>query len=252
VQRIPGTVSSFHARPAQVYLPPAWFSVPRPSLPVIELLHGTPGTPEDWTRAGAADVTADAWAAAHDGVAPIIVMADENGGFLGDSECVDGAAGRAETYLTEDVPSWAVANLGASADRRQWVIAGNSEGGFCALDLALRHPDRFATFLDFGGLGRPTRRGGSLRLFRGSRQRRLEHQPGYLLRHYQGPPLSGWFEVGGADGGTTVAVRHMFKATQAAGIDTHLVVLPGAHHTWRVWRQALIDAFPFAATRSTG
>src|SRR4051812_2462297 len=67
--KVPAPISSFNARPAQVYLPPAWFRNPQPHLPVIELLHGTPGTPEDWTRAGRADVTADRWAAHHAGVA---------------------------------------------------------------------------------------------------------------------------------------------------------------------------------------
>src|SRR5258708_2954178 len=94
------TVSGFRARPAQVYLPPAWFARPRPRLPVVELLHGTPGMPEDWTRAGQADVTADRWAAGHRGVAPVIVMPDPNGGFMSDTECVDLPQARADTYLS--------------------------------------------------------------------------------------------------------------------------------------------------------
>ena len=123
---IPGTVSGFRARKAQVYLPPAWFVSPRPVLPVIELLHGTPGTPEDWTRAGRADVTSDAFAATSGGRAPIIVMPDPNGGFWRDSECVDRPGARAETYLVRDVPNWVVATTGADPDRRAWTIAGSS------------------------------------------------------------------------------------------------------------------------------
>ena len=98
---IPGRSSGFHPRRAQVYLPPAWFTSPRPHLPVIELLHGTPGGPADWTRAADADVTAERWAAKHDGVAPIIVMPDVNGAFWADTECVNGTAGNATPYLLE-------------------------------------------------------------------------------------------------------------------------------------------------------
>ena len=90
---IPGIASHFDARPAQVYLPPAWFVLPHPHLPVLELLHGTPGTPEDWTRAAGADVVADAWAAAHSGRAPILLLVDENGSFTADTECANGIAG---------------------------------------------------------------------------------------------------------------------------------------------------------------
>ena len=37
----------------------------RRQLPVIELLHGTPGSPVDWTRGGYADITADEYASHH-------------------------------------------------------------------------------------------------------------------------------------------------------------------------------------------
>ena len=86
-----------------MYLPPAWFAHPRPALPVLELLHGTPGSPNDWTRGASIDVLVDRWAARHGGRAPIVIMPDVNGGFLADTECADGVAGNAETYLVVDV-----------------------------------------------------------------------------------------------------------------------------------------------------
>jgi len=122
---IPGTVSHFDACPAQVYVPPAWFSRPRPRLPVIMLLHGTPGAPENWTVGGDAQITADQWARNHSGVAPLIVMPDINGGLLSDTECVDSPRGNAETYLTVDVPTRIVfrrcrrATSGPSPDSRR-------------------------------------------------------------------------------------------------------------------------------------
>src|SRR5437764_13987889 len=91
---IPGRSSGFQARPAQVYLPPAWFDHPRPKLPVVVLLHGTPGTPADWVDGGMAKVTADRWASGHGGVAPIVVMPDVNGSAFADTECVDSARGQ--------------------------------------------------------------------------------------------------------------------------------------------------------------
>ena len=136
--RIPPTLSGFRARLAQVYLPPAYFTSPRPHLPVIELLHGTPGSPEDWTRAGHADVSADRWATAHGGLGPIIVMPDPNGRWDADTECVDGTQGRAETYLAEDVPD--PADLAAHAPRlvlraertgpplAAWFAVGTADG----------------------------------------------------------------------------------------------------------------------------
>jgi len=247
---IPGTSSGFRARTAQVYLPPAWFARPRPRLPVIELLHGTPGAPEDWTRAGMADVTADRWAATHAGVAPVIVMPDSNGSFTGDTECVDRPQARADTYLSADVPAWAVANLGVSADRSNWAIVGSSEGGYCALELALRHPDRYATFMDMSGLDRPTWPGGALRQFGGSWRAYDDHLPALqMTAHPLRLSLSGWFTAGAADGEVTRAVRTMATVAKRAGIDTMLVMPANAHHTWRVWRHAFADAFPWLAAK---
>ena len=34
------------------YLPPQWFSEPTRRFPVLYLLHGSPGVPLDWLRAG--------------------------------------------------------------------------------------------------------------------------------------------------------------------------------------------------------
>lgn len=247
---IPPTRSGFRTRRAQVYLPPAWFSSPRPALPVVELLHGTPGSPSDWTRAGSADLTADAWASRHGGISPILVLVDENGGFTRDSECV----GPSETYVVDDVRAWAVSALGARADARSWAVGGSSEGGWCALMLGLRHPDRYSTLLDFGGLDRPTHSGGALRLFGGSRHRMRRYSLHALVRTPapRRDGLAAWLEVGAADGGTTRAVRRSAALLSAHGIPTHLVVIPHAHHTWRVWRHCLDDAFGWAATRVGG
>ena len=245
---IPAARSGFRARPAQVYLPPAYFRSDRPRLPVIELLHGTPGAPEDWTRAGWADLAADRLAQHNAGMAPIIVMPDPNGSWWADTECVDGHAGRAETYLTDDVPTWVVATFGADGDRRAWAVAGSSAGGYCALMLGLRHRDRYSTIVDMAGLDRPTFDGGVRHLFNGDRVAQAAHDPRVLLAaRAPGPPLSAWFEVGSADGAVTSAVRSIAASAAADGIDVHLEIVPDAHHTWRLFRRGFEASLPWTA-----
>ena len=153
---IPGTVSGFKARHAEVWLPPAWIANRNIHLPVIELLAGVPGGPLDWTRAGFADQTAEKFANAHHGVAPIIVMPDANGSATGDTECVNSKRGQAETYLTVDVPRFVRKTYGAETSPGSMAIAGLSAGGMCSLMLALRHPDLYSTFADYAGLTSPT------------------------------------------------------------------------------------------------
>ena len=150
---LPAPRSGFAHRPSLVYLPPVWFAQPRPTLPVLMMLTGTPSLVSDWTRAAHADQIADEYAAAHHGWAPIMVFPDPNGSDLGDTECVDSPQGNAETYLSEDVPAAVVALFSAAPPR--WAVAGLSEGGMCAALLTLRHPDVFSTFADFSGEGGP-------------------------------------------------------------------------------------------------
>ena len=256
--RLPAPRSGFDARPAQLYLPPAWFARDRPALPVVMMLHGTPGSPTDWVEGGQAAATADAWAARHGGRAPVLVMPDINGSLTGDTECVDSDRGRVETYLTEDVPAAVVRMTGAQPPGRRWAVAGLSEGGTCAMVLTLRHPDLFTAFGQFSGLVGP--RSGETNggvdqtvtdLFGGSETAFRAHEPPDLLaaagdryRH-----LGGWFEVGADDAEPFAAAQQLAPLAQQARIDTCLVVVPGGEHTFAVWRAAFRASLPFLAAR---
>ena len=76
---IPPVRSHFHARPAWIYLPPAYLTPDRPRLPVLELIGGQPGTSRAWLDGGRIEQRLDAWARAHGGLAPIAVMPDALG-----------------------------------------------------------------------------------------------------------------------------------------------------------------------------
>jgi S-formylglutathione hydrolase FrmB len=254
---VPPTASNFSARQAQVYLPPAWFAKQRPALPVVMLMHGEPGDPSDWADGGEAPAAADAWAAQHRGVAPVLVMPDINGSLTADTECVDSTVGNAETYLTVDVPAAVQQQFGTKPPGRSWALAGLSEGGACAITLALRHPDLFSTFGDFGGLSGP-RVGESdtdtdptvAELFDGSRQEFAAHEPADLLA--TGNPafrdLGGWFEVGGDDGDPLAAAQELAPLAAARGISTCLIVADGGH-TFDVWSAAFRRSLPWMAAR---
>jgi S-formylglutathione hydrolase FrmB len=253
---LPGTTSGFAARQAVAYLPPAWSARPRPALPVIMLLHGTPGDPTNWTDGGDAQTTADAWAAQHGGTAPVLVMPDINGSLTADTECVDSPLGEAETYLTVDVPAAVQQQLGTAAPGEQWAVAGLSEGGSCAIMLALRHPDKFAAFGDYGGLAGP-RVGDTnddtadtvTQLFGGSPQQFAAHEPADLLGAQRFPGMGGWFQVGTADAQPLAAIQRLAPLARAAGVQTCVVTMPGLGHTFEVWSAAFRQSLPFLAAR---
>jgi S-formylglutathione hydrolase FrmB len=253
--RFPPTVSHFPQRAGEVYLPPIWFENPHPHLPVIELLHGSPGSPADWTRGGFADLTADAYASTHGGFAPILVMPDVNGAhWTSDSECVNGVQGNAETYLTVDVRNAVVSAFDASPTA--WVVAGLSEGGSCALQMALRHPNLFVAAGDFGGEDHPYVSGGPSHLFFGSTTAQLTaaeatYDPRVLLGHWHGrlkPALA--FAVGRSDGVRAHEYR-LYERAKADGFTATFTTYAGAH-SFRVWSRCLSGSFVWMTSYLTG
>jgi S-formylglutathione hydrolase FrmB len=217
----------------------------------VELLHGSPGAPADWTRGGFADVTADAYAMRHHGLAPILVMPDVNGYWTSDSECVDGTRGNAQTYLTVDVRNAVIAKLHARRDARGWAIAGLSEGGYCALQLGLRHPDVYGAIGDFSGGAGPEAVGSPL--FAGSpaqaHNQAAHYDPVQLLEDWSGviqPPI--WFEVG-TDDPTVANLVQLDRLAVAHGFETRFVAQPASTHSFISWRDAFHDALPWFMRR---
>ncbi len=251
---IPSSSPGFEPRDAQVYLPPAWFASPRPALGVVVLLAGTPGTPEDWTHGGDADVNSDAYAARHEGQTPVLVMADNNGSLTADTECV----GAVENYLTRDVPAFVSKRFSLPTDAKAWAVGGLSEGGMCGLMLSIRHPDVFQTFLDYGGLLGP--RSGDdnsvgntvANLFGGDDTAFTAHEPLTILERTRLTGMGAWFEVGTDDAGPLAAQRELVPVTRAAGITTCAVEIAGGEHTFDVWSAAFKQSLLWLAARLQG
>jgi len=237
---IPGTHSGFKARQGTLYLPPAFFASPQPPLPVVVMVGGTPGGPGDWPRAGFAAQTADAYASQHGGFGPILAFVDHNGGPFTDTECVDGPVGHAETFLAEDVPHYLLDTLRVTPDHHRWAIAGFSEGGTCAFELALRHPDVYGAFVDIAGDWAPnlgSQADTLSRLYGGDRAAMAAHDPANLLTANRYHHLPGWFLAGASDRQHVALSERQVAAARAAGITATRTVIGGGH-TWQLARAA--------------
>jgi len=248
---IPGPKSGFTGRDAYVYLPPAYFATPRPALPVLLMLHGVPGGPENWPQAGNIDEVADTFAAAHDGKTPILVMPDSAGDTNNDTLCVDSARGNVETYLTQDVVDYVHSTFHSAAGPNTLGVAGFSDGAFCALMLPLRHPELFATFGDYSGYSQPTLdppKQALQEIFHGDQQAYDAHDPTKLLLTRQFPGLSGWFEVGEQDPDPLEPTRGVSKEAAAAGIATCTLIRPGGHD-FGFWEDSFRHSLPFLSAK---
>ncbi len=226
------TVSGFPHRPGSVWLPPAYFDGRRADLPVILMLSGAPGSPVAWPRSGFALRTADRYASAHGGFAPILVFADQNGSSLGDTECVDGPRGHAETFLTTDVQRFLHHRLHVSPGPERTAVVGFSEGGTCALELALRHPDLYGNFVDLAGDSGP-KLGSSTRtlseIYGGNRSQMAGHDVKVLVASRKFPHLQAWFYAGRGDTRHIADARRGAAAVRAATATVHHALLRGGH-----------------------
>jgi enterochelin esterase-like enzyme len=248
---IPGVRSGFTARPAWIYLPPAYLASERARLPVLVLLGGQPGGPRDWLDGGRADQVMDRFAREHDGLAPIVVIPDDLGSALANPLCLDSRLGQAETYLTEDVPDWVRANLEVDPDYRHWAVGGYSYGGTCALQLGVRRPDRFPTLLDIAGQSEPTlgsRAATVAAAFGGDHAAFTRVNPLDILAARSFPDTMALIVAGRDDREYLPQQRTVRAACERAGMTVRWWELPGGH-TWQVWGEGLVVALPVLATR---
>lgn len=134
----------------RILLPSGYAAHPHRRYPVLYLLHGTSGGAADWTKSGDAEKTTA-------GLPLIVVMPDIGLGYDGGGWCTNWYNGGAqgvpewETFHIGQLIPWVDGNLRTIAHRAGRAIAGLSQGGFCSMSYAARHPDLFLTALSYSG-----------------------------------------------------------------------------------------------------
>jgi S-formylglutathione hydrolase FrmB len=250
---IPAVTSHFAAREAVVYLPPAALVANAPALPVLELLSGQPGAPANLITAGQLPEILDAYALAHHGLAPIVVIPDQLGAPQSNPMCVDSPLGNSASYLTVDVPAWIRAHLHVLTDRSHWAIGGFSQGGTCAIQLGAGYPALFGGILDISGQLAPHRGSVAATIhdaFGGSAARYRAASPLGLLA--AGAPYQDTIAVfasGQNDARFTPAAVTVAQAATAAGMTVHSIVSPGTAHDWHTVQYALRTGIPLLAAQ---
>ena len=252
---IPESGSGYLSNPALVYLPPAYLaSTPAQNLPVLVLLHGQPGGPSDWFNAGQLAGVMDDFAAAHHGLAPVVVVPDlSDAGATNWPLCLDSNLGRSATYLAVDLPAWVKANLASGlTDSTQWAVGGYSYGGTCSIQLAVNFPQVYPTFLDIAGENEPTVPGGRnalVNLYFGGDAAAFTAQNALdRLSTQKFPDSAGIIVVGKDDTVYAPQGQQVFDAAKSAGMDVQFQELDGGH-SWAVWKAGLVNNLDWLSKR---
>jgi poly(3-hydroxybutyrate) depolymerase len=265
---LPGRLSGYTRR-GLVYLPPQYGQAryARMRFPVVELFHGTPGTPLAWDTVLRIDKIASTLIARHLIGPMVLVMPTINGTGHNYQDCVNGPGVNDDTYLTKDVRADIYARYRVSHDPSEWGVAGYSSGGYCAANLALRHPASFGAAAVLNGYFRAAD-GPAADVLNRSAPLEAANSPLYLAEKLQpnGSPLPAfWVAAGTHDTSdyppATAFVAAMNRIEQVPFVklnagdtsNTWSAALPAAL-TW-LWQQLappdLRVLFPIRASGST-
>jgi enterochelin esterase-like enzyme len=242
------------SRTAYIYLPPQYFQsrYARYRFPAIELLHGSPGSPEQWVDPMNLLPTLDDMVAAGKADPVVLVLPDTDGGKQYSLQCLNAVGGLKDaTYVAEDVPDFAAASYRVQPPGQAWGIAGLSEGGFCAANLALQYPNRFGDAGSMSGYFAPLDnlsprhdRAGAPPIytlpFRGHPALKARNTPAeYITRRPAGALIPRFFLSAGAQDGPAVRAAESFRQElQLDQANVPLILIPGASHDAKAWRNA--------------
>ena len=216
---------------------------PGAKLPVVYLLHGGDGNFRDWSN------FSDVARFAEQDL--VLVMPDADNSYYTNS--VGHPQDRYEDYIVNDLISDVEARFPASTGRTDRAVAGLSMGGFGAVKLALKYPERFVFA---GGLSsaidvpnrpfalhriRQWRQHASIFGPAGSATHR-ENDPFILARSADPTKTPYLFLTCGDQEGLLPSNQSFAKLLEARKFRFEFHVVPGGHN-WGQWNARLDDLF---------
>ena len=242
-------------RDVYVYLPPQYFqkAYAHYKFPVIELLHGSPGNPQAWVDVMGVIPTFLNLLEAHPADAAVLVMPDTDGGLQYGLQCLNNPGGIQDmTFVARDVPE-AIARIArVQPPGRAWGLAGYSEGGYCAANIALQDPAGYGAAGVMSGYFSPImsevpagdKPGAKPRLvnvFGGHPDLQAVNTPSsYVTRVPINDILPGfWLAAGAQNRQDVIAAANFKQLLQTRVANVPFVIIPGGGHQGSVWRAAL-------------
>ncbi len=233
-------------RSVYVYLPPEYFQPGYQDyrFPVLELIHGQPGEPQDWINVVGITATLDRLVSQGRAKPVVLVMPDANGARRVSLQCLNQAGGPQDlTYLAQDLPLAIAHRLRVEPPGPAWAVAGYSEGGFCAANMALRFPGRYGFAGVLSGYFTPADNQLEFPLrkvspFGGNRKLAAQNTPLDEIRKLPlGTPIPRfWLGAGTANRADVTAAEVFWQELSLRQASVPLVLTRGGGHDMTTWR----------------
>lgn len=226
-----------------VFVPPQAESLR--DLPLVLLLHGVYGSHWAWAFKGGAHRTAQRLIDAQ--AIPPMLLAMPSDGLWGDgSGYVPHARQDFERWIVDEVPAAVRAACPACSEASPLCIAGLSMGGFGALRLSGRYPQRFAAAAAHSAITEAVQLDALL----------AESRAGWASAPHDSGVLAALLSAGrrlpplrvdcGQDDPFFAANRQLHAELRAAGIAHEYAEHEGGHN-WEYWARHLEDTLRFFA-----
>ncbi|AXI79986.1 alpha/beta hydrolase [Peterkaempfera bronchialis] len=233
-----------------VWLPPQYHEAAYQdkAFPVIELLPGQPGSPRTWFGALDVDRKLSGLIASQQTHPFILVAVTMNYTGIKDTGCTNIPNGpQADTWLAKDVPWLIKHSLRAAPDARHWAVMGYSAGGYCAVNLIVKHPSVFHSAVSLSGYNTP-----DSPFVVHNPALRAANSPVLRLRRMAAQPDIALLLAGSLQDGRTVAdARSLLAELSRPAHGTTLTVAHGGHNT-AVWAAMLPTALEWLTKNTAG
>jgi S-formylglutathione hydrolase FrmB len=229
--------------PVYVYLPAAYQQPAdqHTAFPVIEALHGYPGSPRSWLDKLHVQRYLDQEMATGRMPPTVVLFPRQTTSALLDTECTNLAHGpKTDTFLTTDVPAAVAARFRVRTDREGWALTGYSAGAFCAINLVLRHPDRYIAAASLSGYAAPG-------ITIGDGSERTTNNPAWRLRHFPQPPI-GLYLAYANDDSSSRQQSQLLAELAGSPMSVTTATIPYGGHSGGAWETMEGPAFDWLAS----
>ncbi|MCX4549151.1 esterase family protein [Streptomyces sp. NBC_01387] len=242
------------ASPAYVYLPPQYFqqAYAKRTFPVSVVLTGYPGTAENLLKGLHFPRTEYDQVKAGKMKPMVLVMLRPTVAPPRDTECVDITGGpQSETFFAKDVPEAVRTTYRVGTGPRSWGFIGNSTGGYCALKLAIHHPNVYGAGAGLSAYYRAAEDPTTGDLFQGSKAERDRADLLWSLTHRPAPKTSLLVTTSKAgEGNYRSTMRFMAKVKPPTEVSS--ITLTSGGHNFNTWRREIPASLVWLSSRLTG
>ncbi|MEU7054902.1 alpha/beta hydrolase-fold protein [Streptomyces sp. NPDC046197] len=243
------------ASPAYIYLPPEYFQPQyrARTFPAAVVLTGYPGTAHALVSKLKYPATAQDLAKKGRMQPMVLVMLRPTVAPPRDTECVDIPGGpQTETFFAKDLREAVTGHYRVGKAAGSWGIIGDSTGGYCALKLAVHHPEAYAAGVGLSPYYKAPTDPTTGDLFHGNKNLQNRADLLWSIKHLPAPDTS-LLVTSSKDGESnykpTVQFINAVKATNKTRISS--IILGSGGHNFNTWMREIPPSLQWMSGRLT-